>query len=406
MILRLALTLILLVTAVSASAKAVADDYVVGVPIDDLIPLPDSVVNSAGGLTLAVKPDLPATPAMKPLRTREQNWWLNRLKDRSLNLSDTSVVYPKFVKLIVDVYNWGDRFFNGTDPEYVVGTGKRWKARIVNDNWLDSYAMRLPDKMPVNMLSNPYSNIGGFIQYMAVSLGYTYDMDKIFGTSALNHKKMEVGFNCQRFNVEYYMHENTGGTYLRRFGDYRHGKLIRKRFTGVEMKNTGVDFMYFFNNKRYSHGAAYNFSKFQRRSQGSLIAGFSYTNQKISFDFSQLPEELKPYLTIPEDAYYMFHYDSYALTVGYGYNCVIKPRLLFNITVLPAFGASHCYEDSLEGKKWMFSMGISGRMAFTYNLHNWFFSFIAKMNGNWYKSGTYSLFSSIENFSANIGIRF
>ena len=355
--------------------------------------------------SIRVKAPTPENHPLKPQRSKEENWWLNRLKSRTLNLSDTTVRYPKFIQFCVDVYNWGDEFFNGTNPDYVVGTGKRWKARIVNDNWLDSYVMRLPENMSISMLSNPYSNIGGYVQYMALSVGYTYDIGKFFGGSAANHKKLEFGFNCARFNVEYYHHENSGGTNLRTFGDYHDGKFIKKKFPGVNLNHSGLDFIYFFNNRRYSHGAAYNFSKIQKRSQGSLIAGFSYTNMKLDFNFTELPEEMKPYLTIPVDNY-KFHYDSYAAVIGYGFNCVIKPKLLFNITALPAFGASHCYEDSLEGEKWMFSMNIMARLSFTYNLGNWFFSFIGKMNGNWYKSGTYSLFSSIENFSANIGFRF
>ena len=170
-------------------------------------------------------------------RSDNPNWWLNRLKNLDLNTKDTTIIYPKFIKFCVDVYNWGDHFFNPYDPEYVEGTGKRWKARVVNDNWLDSYAMRLPDKMSINMISNPYSNLGGYLQYMAVSVGYTYDMGKVLGNAPLNHKKWEFGFNCARFNVELYHHENEGGTYIRKFGDYKDGRLIKKKFPGVKMRS-------------------------------------------------------------------------------------------------------------------------------------------------------------------------
>ena len=368
--------------------------------------LPAGILSAFTPRVSGVSAPVTAGDTIRPIyQSIEQRWWFNRLKNMTLDLKDTTVIYPRFIKFCVDVYNWGDHFFNPYDPEYVEGTGKRWKARVVNDNWLDSYAMRFPDKMSVSMLSNPYSNLGGYIQYMAVSVGYTYDMGKIFGTAPLNHKKWEFGFNCARFNIDLYYQENEGGTYLRKFGNYKHGRLIKIKFPGVKLKTSGLDAIYFFNNRRYSHGAAYNFSKFQKRSQGSVIAGFSYTNIKLSFDFTQLPEELKPYLTVSEKNY-LFHYDSYAAMIGYGYNCVINPHLLYNITVTPSFGASHCYEDSQEGEKWLFSMNISARTSLTYNLGNWFFGLIAKINGHWYKSGTYSLFSSIENFSANIGIRF
>ena len=349
------------------------------------------------------------TPQLEPVRpltpTKEQRWWWNLLKQGKLNMNDTSVIYPKFLKFCVDVYNWGDRTFNSYDPEYVVGTGKRWKARIVNDNWVDSYSMTLPQGFHTWMMSDLYSNIGAYLQYMAVSYGYTYDLSNIIGNGSTNHKKMEFGFNCARFNAELFYQENTGGTNVRRFGKYKKGHFFKENFPGLELHNFGVEAYYFFNNRRYSQGAAYNFSKIQKKSQGSFLIGFSYTNLRLSFDFTTLPENLLPYLTIPA-SYYLFHYNTYALLCGYGYNWVISPKFLYNITVMPAFGGSHCYEDSIEGAKWMFSMNIGARMSFTYNFGNYFLGIIGKMNGHWYKSGNYSLFSSVENFSANIGIRF
>lgn len=358
------------------------------------------------GPQLNVKAPAPQVSDLKKLpKSEEQMWWWNLAKRGKLNLQDTAVIYPKFIKFCVNVYNWADHFFNSYDPEYVVGTGKRWKARILNDNWVDSYSMTLPSKLHARMLSNVYSNIGAYLQYMAVSIGTTYDMGKFFNDDPVRHKKFEFGFNCALFNAELYYQENTGGTYLRKFGKYNDGKLFKINFPGVELYNLGVEAYYFFNHKRYSHGAAYNFSKFQKKSQGSFLGGFAYSDLKVGFNFTQLPEELLPYLTVPA-GYYLFHYKSYNLLFGYGFNWVVTPKLLFNITAMPSIGLSHCYEDSLEGYKHMLAMNINGRMSITYNLGNFFFSMIGKMNGHWYKSSVYSLFSSVENFSANIGIRF
>lgn len=345
------------------------------------------------------------TPKSVYSKYDDERWWLNLARKGKLNLKDTTVVYPKFIKLCVDVYNWGDNFFNPYDTAYVAGTGKRWKARIINDNWLDSYIMRLPEKMQIDMFSNPYSNIGGYLQYMAVSVGYTIDFENIFGGQTPNHKKWEFGFNCARFNIEIRYQENSGGTYLRRFGDYKDGKIFKEKFPGVQLQTFGLEAIYFLNCKRYSHGAAYNFSKFQKKSQGSFIAGFAYSNLRSLFDFSMLPDKFIPYLTIPASNY-LFHYNSYAAVLGYGYNWVIRPKLLFNFTFTPSFGASHCYEDSLDGEKWMFSMNVGAKTSLIYNLNNWFFCINGKMNGQWYRSGTFSLFTSILNFSANVGIRF
>lgn len=341
----------------------------------------------------------------RPAPDREQMWWWNQFIRGKLNINDPDVIYPPFLKFCLDVYKWGDRFFNSYDPEYVVGTGKRWKARVVNDNWADSYLMNFPNKMDLVMSSDVYANIGAYIQYMAVSLGYSWDINTVFRGRPLDHKKWEFGFNCALFDIALYYQENDGGTNLRKFGEYNGRHYFKKPFTGVNLWTAGIDAIYFFNHKRYSHGAAYNFSKFQKRSQGSWIIGFFHTNLKVNFDFNQLPTELLPYLTVPADNY-VFHYNSYSLTAGYGYNWVIKPKLLFNVTILPSFGITHCYEDSLEGAKYMPAVDLSARNSLTYNLGNFFFSAIYRQKSHWYKSGTYSLVSSVHNFSANIGFRF
>lgn len=356
-------------------------------------------------------PDLqaPAPPIGSDLQplvyTREQRWWWTLFKEGKLSMTDTTVIWPKFLKFCVDVYNWGDRTFNSYDPEYVIGTGKRWKVRIVSDNWLDSYNLRLPQGINTNMSSDVYSNIGAYIQYMAVSVGSSYDVAKLFNKKEPNHKKYEFGFICALFNAELYYHENRGGVNIRKFGDFTPGKL-KEHFPGVSMYTLGFDAYYFFNNKKYSQGAAYNFAKYQLKSQGSFMLGLSITNQKLSFDFSKLPDNLKEKLPEADILNYYFHYNSYAILGGYGYNWVLAPKLLFNATIMPSIGFSHYYQDSLEGDKYLLSLNISGRVSLTYNLGNYYFGLFGKMNGHYYRQGHMSLFSSIENFSAYIGLRF
>lgn len=353
-------------------------------------------------------PEMPdeTTPLMTYTPSRDERWWWTLFKQGKLKMNDTTVVWPKFLKFCVDVYNWGDKTFNSYDPEYVIGTGKRWKARIVSDNWLDTYAMKLPQGIHTTMSSNVYANLGAYIQYMAVSIGTTFDVEKLFNKKEPSHNKYEFGFICALFNAELYYHENRGGVNIRKFGKINEGKLIKEYFPGVSMYTLGFDIYYFFNNKKYSQGAAYNFAKYQLKSQGSFLLGFSLTNQKLSFDFSKLPDKLKEYLPNSEITNYYFHYNSFALLAGYGYNWVIAPKLLFNITAMPSIGVSRYYADSYEGKKYLLSLNIQGRVSLTYNLGNYYFGLFGKMNGHLYKQGGMSLFSSIENFSAYIGLRF
>lgn len=333
-----------------------------------------------------------------------RNWWY-LLRKGKLNLNDTTVEYPKFVKFCVDVYKWGDRFFNTFDPEYVEGTGYRWKARLVNENWTDSYALRFKETdVNMRMLSSLNVNIGAYIQYMAVSVGYSLDMNTIFGGRKTDHTRFDTSFSCALFNAELYYYHNSG-TRIRQFMGFNNNRLIDSDFPGVTANNLGFNLYYFFNNKKYSQGAAYSFAKYQRKSAGSWMAGFAYSNLDISMDFNSLSPELKPLYTFPSDIL-RCHYHSYCIIGGYGYNWVFHPKWLFNVTVMPSIGVNHCYEDSSEGSGTLLSLNIHGRTSVTFNHRSMFASFIGKITGNWYTSKSTSLFNAIEYFSFNVGFRF
>lgn len=341
-------------------------------------------------------------PLPKPVV--ETDWW-KLLKKGKLNLADTTVHYPKFLGFCVKVYNWADKAFNSYDTTYVVGTGRRWKVRLTSDNWLDSYSMNLEKKMRIRMMSDFYCNVGAYIQYMAVSVGYSVDFSNIFGHEKSRHKKLEFNFNCARFNIEGHYWENDGSTMIRTFGEYKNGHIVKIPFEGAKMKTFGINGYYIFNNRKFSMGAAYNFSKFQKLSAGSAIIGFNYNNLDISMDLTRLPEELKPYLTItPED--YHFHYRSYALMSGYSFNWVINKHWLFNISAFPGIGITHAYADNVESNATIFSALLKGQGSLTYNLKDFFLSAIAKLDGNWYRSHSLSFFSSVENAQFSIGYRF
>ncbi len=255
------------------------------------------------------------------------------------------------------------------------------------------------------MMSDIYCNAGAYLQYMAVSIGYSFDLGNVIGKKPSNHKKLEFNFNCARFNIEGHYWENTGGTFIRTFGDYNKGHLIKKVFPGVFQKTIGVNGYFFFNNRKFAMGAAYNFSKFQKRSAGSAIIGFNYNNLDIIMDLSKIPQELKPYLTIDPHEY-RFHYNSYCLMSGYSFNWVLNPHFLFNISAFPGIGYTQAYEDSTEKDTKLFAITLKGQGSLTYNLGDFFVCAVAKLDGNWYNSGNLSLFSSVENAQLSIGVRF
>lgn len=352
-------------------------------------------------------PPLPPDSLLSPKDTADaqnRNWWY-LFKRGKLSTSDTTVQYPKFLGFCMKVYRWADKAFNSYDTLYVQGTGRRWKARLLSDNWNDSYYLNPGKRLPIRIVSDPYSNIGAYLQYMAVSVGYSLDLNSIIAKNNARHRKLEYTFSCARFNIEGHWWQNYGETYIRSFSGYNGGRIIREPFDGVRLNNLEVYGYYFFNNRRFSMGAAYNFSKFQLKSAGSAVLGFGYSNTNITLDLTQLPTVLKPYLTIAADTY-KFHYRSYYLISGYSFNWVWNRHLLFNVSAFPGVGINFTYADNSTGQSKTAALNIRGMASLTYNLKDFFVCGVAKIDGNWYVSGSNILFSSVQNAQVSVGIRF
>ena len=212
--------------------------------------------------------------------------WYRQLIDNGFHINDPDINYPRFWRWCVDVYNWGDRTFNSYDPDYVVGAGKNWKAGLKSYNWTENYTLLFPHKLRVNMVSDIFSDVGAYLSFMAVSVGYTLNANDVFGHPVANHHNFDFNFCCALFSANLNLASTSGGTRITRFGDYNKGEHLSQRFDDVSLSSVGGDIYYFFNHSRYSQAAAYCYSKYQLRSAGSWIAGAAVTHQKIDIDFS------------------------------------------------------------------------------------------------------------------------
>lgn len=270
---------------------------------------------------------------------------------------DSIATWGKFPKFVVDTYRWGSVFFNGYDTTYVQPTGYKFSAKITTESWLDGYNFRLPNKTNIFMRSDPSTSIGVYVTYLAVSAGYDINMSKIFGGKPQSRKRMRFGFNCMLFAAEAYVTSNNVGTTLKRFGN---DKNLNLPFDAIDNTTWGLDAYYFFNHKRYSEAASFNYSRIQTRSQGAFYTGFSIYSQKLRFDFSGLPEYLKNDLPGTWSNYiYRVNTHNYALRLGYGYNWVFAPKWVLGISESPIIGVRKGFVNSDINKV---SMSLYNRM--------------------------------------------
>lgn len=332
--------------------------------------------------------------------------WYRQLIDNGFHINDPDINYPRFWRWCVDVYNWGDRTFNSYDPDYVVGAGKNWKAGLKSYNWTENYTLLFPHKLRVNMVSDIFSDVGAYLSFMAVSVGYTLNANDVFGHPVANHHNFDFNFCCALFSANLNLASTSGGTRITRFGDYNKGEHLSQRFDDVSLSSVGGDIYYFFNHSRYSQAAAYCYSKYQLRSAGSWIAGAAVTHQKIDIDFSGLPEDMLEKL--PGDyEKYRFHYTDYGLIGGYAYNWVLHPkRWLINATILPSIGYRHSYEGATEGRKDMFSTNVRAMMSVVYNHRSLYASLVGRYDGHIYYKSAYTFVNSNNSVTFNVGFRF
>lgn len=331
--------------------------------------------------------------------------WIKQLIANGFRIHDPAVKYPKFPRFLLKVYNWGDQTFNSYDTDYVIGTGKNWKLQGKSYNWFETASMFFPRNSILNMHSDLFADAGGHISFMAVSVGYMWNMNDLLSKATSRHT-FNFDFTCSRFSVNIQSTSSDGGMRLTKLGDYNEGKHFNYKFNDVDMSTFYVDAYYFFNNKKYSHAAAYSYSKYQLKSAGTAIVGFNFSEQNIKMDFSSLPEEMLEHLPL-DTPLYTFHHKDYAILGGYGYNWVLKPkRWLVNVTAMGAIGYKRTYEDSTDGKRNLVANNYKLSAGVVYNHRALFVGAVAKFNGFLYYNSSFTHFNTLNNFSVIVGMRF
>ncbi len=336
--------------------------------------------------------------------TRNEGYWWRAMKHGKVDFNDSTMGYPKFLQFCWKTYKWGDRAFNSYDTSYVQSTGKNWKLILKSDNWIDSYIGRPAKDTYMVMNSNLVSNIGVSLSFMAVSVGYSVAVSNLIHGGKFSDK-VEFSFTCARFAADAYYWENRNEvnvTYTdTNIDDNRH----EFRMSGITRKALGLTAYYFFNNRRYAQAAAYCYSKYQKRSAGSWLAGISLQHFDVRFDVDQLSEEARVYIPTQADAPRIL-YNDYCLLVGYAHNWVLGRKWLLNVTLTPYIGYRYNHFHSDDGMASALSLNLRGRIGAVYNHKKFFVGIQGYADHHRYKAGDGRLVNSMIDFTALAGIRF
>lgn len=336
--------------------------------------------------------------------TRDNRYWWRAMKHGKVNFKDSTMGYPKFLMFCYKTYKWGDKAFNSYDSAYVKSTGKNWKLILKSNNWLDSYIGTPYEDVKVIMNSNLVSNIGVSLSFMAVSLGYSISISNLIHGGKVSNK-VDFSFTCARFTADAYYWENKNDINVAYVDKSLDNKRHEYRQSGISRKAMGLTAYYFFNNRRYAQAAAYCFSKYQKRSAGSFLAGISLQHFDVMFDPDNMPKEPQDF--IPEESEMpRILYNDYCVLVGYGYNWVLGRKWLLNVTLTPYLGYRYNIKPQPDEKQSDFSLNIRGRIGAVYNHKNFFMGLQACGDHHRYKKQDNWLVSSLLEFTALAGIRF
>lgn len=322
---------------------------------------------------------------------------------------DSVATWGKFPRFCVNVYRWGDRFFNTYDSAYVKGTGTKFNVKLKLESWLDNYNFRFrDDNVRMNMISDPNTTAGVWLTYLAVSAGYDFNISRYFGGAQTTRRRWNFRFNCALLTGEFYWITNDVDT---RIVSYEAGGKVQHpnyRFTGLDTKIFGFDVYYYFNNKRYSRAAAFNYSKLQQRSQGSWFLGFSYWVQDYTFDFAQLPEDMRnslPASWADNDYLYNLHNNNYALCGGYGYNWVLNKHWTIGVSESPLLGIKHGRENNGPAKVSL-SLYNRAKASAVWNNRRWFAGLILSAENGLFYNKEHTLLSGVFTVECSVGYRF
>lgn len=332
--------------------------------------------------------------------------WYRQLKDNGYNFNEPGIDYPAFIRFCLKVYNWGDKTFNSYDPEYVANVGKNWKLTAKSYNWMKSYTMFFKKDERLRLRSDIYNDVGAYVSFMALSVGYTAKLDNLIGHSIKKRENFNFNFTSALFSASFNYYKTIGDAKIIKFGNYPGLKSSKMNFDALRTESYSGLAYFFFNHMKYSHAAAYSCSKYQLKSSGSAILGLSFNYQSIDMDFSTLPADMKAYLPALKDVY-KFRYNDYDVMGGYGYSWVPRPRRwLVNVTILPSLGYRHSYHNSTEGSRDMLSTSMRSMFSVVYNHNDMFANLNGAYDGRLYIGRGFTFWDSMQSLSLTLGFRF
>ena len=306
--------------------------------------------------------------------------------------------------------------FNAIDTTYISPNLYNLAFMLEHSTWYEHYRLGNNDRKNTQQLNfSPTlgTKLGIYFGWRWIFLGYTFDVEDLFGSNKNQTKKKEMSLNIysSKFGIDLY-YRKTGSDFKLRSYRNTHSDVTSfedNRFDGLTSRIKGLNAYWIFNHKKFSYPAVYSQSTNQRRSAGSFMAGFSYSQHKISFDYNKLPAPILSQLD-PGLRFSHIKYSDYSLGFGYGYNWVFAKNWVSNLSLLPGIGykKSRIDDQDFKNESWIkdINFDLITRAGIVYNDSKYFIGASVVLHTYDYRKPSLSVTNSFGTLRIYAGFNF
>lgn len=284
----------------------------------------------------------------------------------------------KSSNFFIKAYN---AIFNNFDTLYIEEDKYYMNLSLQSSNWFDSYYIKSNDEFEQSLTiqQQPSYNIGAYIGWDIISVGWSLNILDTFKKSANKKKKTEFDMSLITTFMGcdmYYRHftdgfklKNTQGIIDKSVNDD-----VKTNIDGVESKLIGINGWYLFNRKRVAYSSVYSHSYRQLKNAGSFLLGASYTLHEFRLDTEKLPEIYQQNIS-DGLKFNKFSYHNISIGIGYTYNWRLGKNFNANVTLIPSLAYRISRIDKEEKKDPYyrnFQFEILGKAGIVYNNSKYF----------------------------------
>ena len=305
--------------------------------------------------------------------------------------------------------------FNAVDTTFISPNLYNLAFMLEHSSWYEYYRLGSNSnngEQSISFSPNANFKLGVYFGWRWIFLGYSFDVKDIFGGHKNKAKKTEMALNLysSKFGVDLYWRKTGSDFKIRSYNGFQLNTPTKNMdFNGFQSKIKGLNAYWIFNYKRFSYPAAYSQSTNQRKSAGSLMAGFSYSQHNISFDYDKLPTEMRNQL---HNAllFKKVKYSDYSLCLGYGYNLVFAKNWVSNLSLLPAiaYKKSKINDTPQPHTHWIkdINFDLITRASIVYNNSKYFAGAALVMHTYDYRKEDFSLTNTFGTLRVYVGLNF